>query len=73
MKFGDKLRQYLVNLCQFFGLGTIYVPSKAITEYIFTGNTSADVTRWSILSLTTGIVILILGAIIAEEGDRKDG
>lgn len=72
MKFGDKLRQYLVILCQFFGFGMIYVPSKALTEYISTGHNSIDVIRWSILALWIGIVILITGAIITQEGDKQD-
>lgn len=72
MKIGDKLRQYAANICQFFGFGMIYVPSKAMTEYIFIGNNSTSILRWSILSLTMSIVILILGAIIVKEGDKNE-
>jgi hypothetical protein len=72
MKFGDKLRQYLVNLFQFFGLGMIYVPSKTLTEFIFNDTVNLSTMVWSGISLVVSFCFLITGGIIAKEGDNNE-
>lgn len=71
MRIGDKLRQYLINLCQIFGYSLMYVPSKAMTEYIFGGTNSLSIIIWSCFSFAVSIALIIAGGIIAQGGDSS--
>lgn len=72
MGIRDKLRQYLMNLCQIFGYSLMYVPSKAMTEYIFDKTINLSIVIWSCASLISSAVLIVTGAIIAKGADFNE-